>query len=266
MSIAFTSRADASSSLCVEDDLELAEHCDDDERARIHATVVESQLGLARAIAARYRHRGESFDDLVQVACLGLVAAVRRYRPGVGVSFAAFAGPTINGELRRHFRDHCWTVRPPRRLQELRPRLRLAELELQQELKRNPSELELAERLQVPVDEVRQAVSAASGYHVLSLDLPRSDEQQSSTLGDQLGDDDADLDIVEARLTIQPLLGQLSSTEQRVVALRFYSGLTQQQIADDIGVSQMHVSRMLSRILRQMRDLIEEGDTVAAPA
>lgn len=252
-------RSHASDPLSIEAELERALNCGQQERDRLHAHVVESHLGLARAIASRYRDRGEAFDDLMQVANLGLVAAVHRFRPGLGVSFAAYASPTINGELRRHFRDRCWAVRPPRRLQELRPRLRGAQLELQQELKRNPSEHELAARLDVPVAEIREAVSAATGYQVLPLERPGSDFPGSFTLSDHLAGDHREMDAMEARLTIQPLLSRLSAREQRVVTLRFFSDLTQQQIADDLHVSQMHVSRMLSSILQQLREMMEPG-------
>jgi RNA polymerase sigma-B factor len=224
--------------------------------------LVREHMPLARSVAARYRERGETHDDLVQVAYLGLVKAARNYRPGEGFNFAAYAVPTMTGELRRHFRDRGWDVRPPRRLQELRGRLREAEEVLSQELARRPTTAELAERLEVDVHEVDEARMASEGYNAISLDAPppgtdASDWGGADSAADvHLAHTDAGDDEIEGLLdaaAVRPLINQLSEREQTILALRFYGGATQQEIANRIGVTQMQVSRLLSQLLRRLR-------------
>jgi RNA polymerase sigma-B factor len=224
--------------------------------------LVREHMPLARGIASRYRDRGESHDDLVQVAYLGLVKAARNYRPGEGFSFAAYAVPTMTGELRRHFRDRGWDVRPPRRLQELRGRLREVEDRLSQELARCPTTQELAERLEVDPHEVDEARLAAEGYNSISLDAPPPGTEATDWAG---ADSAADVHLAHADLepsavddlldaaAVRPLINQLSERDQLILALRFYGGATQQQIADRIGVTQMQVSRLLSQLLTRLR-------------
>ncbi|HET8598912.1 MAG TPA: SigB/SigF/SigG family RNA polymerase sigma factor [Segeticoccus sp.] len=244
--------------LTVEDRLAEAAEVTDAEREEILAEVIVDQLPLARSIAARYRDRGEPLEDLVQVASMALVMAVKRYRPGHGVSFSAFAVPTITGELRRHFRDHGWSIRPPRRVQELRPRLRQGIEDLTQELHRPPSVAELAEHLDVPAEEILETQSATTSYHNLSLDGPvrqSSGDDVSASLSDTVGAPDDGFELVVERVSAAPLLASLSERDQRVLALRYLDGCTQQQIADEIGVTQMQVSRLLSRSLQRLQAL-----------
>jgi RNA polymerase sigma-B factor len=211
-----------------------------------------SQLGLARSMAMRYRDRGEPLEDLVQVANLALVMAVQRYRPDQGVPFAAFAVPTITGELRRHFRDRGWNVRPPRRLQELRARMQGATHDLSQELGHAPSSQQLAARLGVEPEEVREAEKAAEGYHSLSLDAPTT-MADGPQLADWLGEDDEQYAHTVDALTVRPLLARLDERMRHILCLRYYRGCTQQQIAEEIGVTQMQVSRLISQALTRLR-------------
>ncbi len=215
--------------------------------------VVVSQLGLARAVARRYRDRGEPTEDLVQVANLALVMAVRRYRPGRGVSFLAFAVPTITGELRRHFRDRGWDVRPPRRIQELRSRVLAAGQDLEQELGRAPTTMELAQRLDVDERSVRETLAALESYRSLSLDAPTAQGSGQATLADLVGGPDEVLEQVVELEAVRPHLARLGDRDRHILALRFYRGCTQQEIAEDIGVTQMQVSRLLSQTLRRLR-------------
>jgi RNA polymerase sigma-B factor len=227
--------------------------------------LVREHMPLARGIAGRYRDRGESLDDLVQVAYLGLVKAARNYRPGDGFSFKAYAVPTMTGELRRHFRDRGWDVRPPRRLQELRARLREAEETLSQQLARKPTSQELADHLGVDLHELDQARLASEGYNALSLDAPPPGVDSADWAGaDSAADvhlaqeDDGDdvLDGLVDEAAVRPLIARLDDREQLILALRFYGGYTQQQIADRIGVTQMQVSRLLSQLLLRLRTAV----------
>jgi RNA polymerase sigma-B factor len=234
------------------------------ERDRLTERATVSQLGLARSLALRYRDRGEPLEDLVQVANLALVMAVQRYRPEEGVPFAAFAVPTITGELRRHFRDRGWNVRPPRRLQELRARVQNMAHELSQELGRSPSSEQLAERLGVDVEEVREAAKAAEGYHSLSLDAPAA-TGDGSQLVDWLGEADEQYEHTAEVLAVRPLLAGLDERTRHILCLRFYRGCTQQQIADEIGVTQMLVSRLISQALARLRADAIENEQVMQP-
>jgi RNA polymerase sigma-B factor len=231
------------------------------ERERLLERATVSQLGLARSMALRYRDRGEPLEDLVQVANLALVMAVRRYEPDHGVPFAAFAVPTITGELRRHFRDRGWNVRPPRRLQELRARLQTAKHDLSQEVGHAPTAEQLAERLGVDADEVREAEKAAEGYHSLSLDSPTVTGEGPS-LSDWLGQDDGDYDHTVDALAVRPLLAGLDERLRHILCLRYYRGCTQQQIANEIGVTQMQVSRLISQALTRLRRDALESDAI----
>jgi RNA polymerase sigma-B factor len=201
----------------------------------------------------RYRDRGEPIEDLVQVANMALVMAVQRYQPDHGVSFAAFAVPTITGELRRYFRDRGWDVRPPRRIQELRGHVQSASQDLAQELGRAPTTVEVAARLNVDVREVLETLTATEGYHSLSLDSPAPDGAGTATLADVVGGPDSTLDYVIDIEAVRPLLARLSKRDRHIVALRFFRGCTQQEIADEIGVTQMQVSRLLTQALTRLR-------------
>ncbi|HEX5535449.1 MAG TPA: SigB/SigF/SigG family RNA polymerase sigma factor [Actinomycetales bacterium] len=224
-----------------------------DEQQRLRAEAVTAAMPLARSIALRYRGRGESMDDLVQVAYLGLVKAVSRFDPERGSDFIAFATPSITGEVRRWFRDRGWDVRPPRRLQDLRATMLPAVQELAQELGRSPKSVEVAEKLGVSTDEVLETMQAVTGYTADSLDAP-VDREEGPTLGETLGGTDAELDDIEDRLSLGPLLAQLPPRDRHILSLRFYRGWTQSEIAEDIGVTQMQVSRLLTKALSRLRE------------
>ena len=215
--------------------------------------LVYANLGVARSIALRYRNRGVPLDDLEQVARMGLVKAAQNFDPSRRTDFLAYAVPTIRGEVRKHFRDHGWTVRPPRRIQELQSRITAANSELTQELGRSPRPSEVARHLGVAVEELHEALAVDGCFAPTSLDRPIGDDESDSTLADMLTGDDADLDAAEARLMLAPLIRGLDERDRRILHLRFFRGCTQQEIAQEIGVTQMHVSRLLTRILDHLR-------------
>ena len=217
--------------------------------------LVVEHLDLARGLASRYRNRGESWDDLVQVAFLGLVKAARGYHPGAGASFAAYATPTITGEIRRHFRDHGWDVRPPRRLQELRSRLRSAERDMEQENAACADEEALARRLGTTVAEVREARCAAAAYSSVSLDA-RLGADDDTTVGDTLVAAGDAVSVVDDLASLAPALAGLPDRDRRILALRFFGDATQSQIAAELGISQMQVSRLLTAVLHRLREAL----------
>lgn len=221
--------------------------------------LVREHMPLARSLALRYRGRGEPVDDLVQVAYLGLVKAVDGYVPGRGPAFTAYAVPTITGELRRHFRDHGWDVRPPRRLQELRARARSTSGRLEQELGRAPSESELAQALDVAPAELSEMRSASEGYDTDSLDRPPSSDSAAVDHDRRQLDDSTDQEVEELLRSqaVVPLLEQLPERDMLVLALRYYGGWTQQAIGERIGVTQMQVSRVISQCLARLRTQLE---------
>lgn len=234
----------------------LADSHDEQERHRLVEELVLVNLGVAHAIAMRYRNRGISSDDLEQVARLGLVKAAQGFDPARQNDFLAYAVPTIRGEVRKHFRDHGWTVRPPRRIQELQSRIMAAATELTHTLGRSPRPSELAKHLDSSVEEVEEALSADGCFSPSSLDRPVSDEDGSASLGDLLPSEDDDQDAAEARLMLAPAIRQLTERDRLILHLRFFKGLTQEEIAQEIGVTQMHVSRLLTKILTQLRSEI----------
>ena len=228
--------------------LRVALSCDPDERYRIHEQVVNSHLWLADALARRFRRPSEEFEDLQQVARTGLVQAVRRYDPEHG-PFTAFAVPTITGVLKRHFRDHGWLVRPPRRTQELSAQMRQQWPDLAQRLRTAPSEQDVATSLGASLDAVREAMCANQGYRSDSLDA----------IGLRGSADDRHPDEIsrsEDRLMLARVWRQLDPEERRLLVLRFYEERSQSDIADRIGTSQMQVSRLLARTLRRLRTMI----------
>ena len=234
----------------------LADSHDEQERHDLIEQLVLVNLGVAHAIAMRYRNRGISGDDLEQVARLGLVKAAQGFDPARQNDFLAYAVPTIRGEVRKHFRDHGWTVRPPRRIQELQSRIMAAATELTHALGRSPRPSELAQHLDSSVEEIEEALSADGCFSPSSLDRPVSDEDGSASLGDLLPSEDADHDAAEARLMLAPAIRRLSERDRLILHLRFFKGLTQEEIAQEIGVTQMHVSRLLSKILNELRSEI----------
>lgn len=220
--------------------------------------IVERCLPLADHIARRFEGRGELRDDLVQVARVGLVNAVTRFDVETGSDFVSFAVPTIMGEVRRHFRDNSWSVKVPRRLKELHLRLGAATADLSQRLGRAPTASELARELEMSRDEVVEGLVAGSSYNTLSIDSGgSSDEDDVRSISDTLGDIDARMDRIEDREALRPLLNGLPERERTVLVLRFFESMTQTQIAERVGISQMHVSRLLAKSLAKLRDQLE---------
>lgn len=218
---------------------------------------------VAEALANRYSQRGADPEDLVQVAYLGLVKAVQGYNVGEGPGFLAYAVPTISGEIKRYFRDHSWMVRPPRRLQELRSAAVTTAADLEQAWGRPPTKTELAEGLGVSEDELAEAEVARGGFNALSLDAPVR-EEGSPPLADMLVEEQDDFGQVENMEMLRPALATLSPRDREILLLRFARGMTQEQIGREIGVSQMQVSRLLSKILTGLRDVLEPADTQVA--
>ena len=217
-------------------------------------TLIEAHLGLAEYLARRFSNRGEPLDDLVQVASVGLLKAVDRFDPDRGVEFSTYATHTVVGELKRHFRDKGWAVRAPRRMQELYLRLGKVISTLSQELGRSPTIPELATEAQVSEEEVLEAMEAGQAYRFASLDAPAPGEDSGGeSLGNHLGEVDPQLVDAEHRATLSPLIASLPAREQTILHLRFFEGLTQSEIAARLGISQMHVSRLLARSLAQLR-------------
>ena len=222
--------------------------------------LIEANLGVALTIARRYSNRGIDLDDLEQVALLGLVKAARRFDATAGHDFLSFAVPTIRGELRRHFRDFGWSIRPPRRVQELQGRISQAQEELEQLLHRSPRPREIAQHLDADVDTVVEALAADGYFTPTSLDAPAADNQ--TPVGDMLGHDDAALHAVEARIVLEPLIARLPARDRRILQLRFYEERTQHQIAEDVGLTR-HTSRGSLPILCGIRSSIADHPPAA---
>ncbi|MDQ0959235.1 RNA polymerase sigma-B factor [Streptomyces sp. B4I13] len=229
------------------------------EYAEMRNRLVRMHLPLVEHLARRFRNRGEPLDDLTQVATIGLIKSVDRFDPERGVEFSTYATPTVVGEIKRHFRDKGWAVRVPRRLQELRLALTSATAELSQQHGRSPTVHELAEKLAISEEEVLEGLESANAYSTLSLDVPDTDDE-SPAVADTLGAEDEALEGVEYRESLKPLLEDLPPREKRILLLRFFGNMTQSQIAQEVGISQMHVSRLLARTLAQLREklLVEE--------
>lgn len=220
---------------------------DDPRRAALRSAIVESHLPLVRYLAQRYRHLGEPFDDLVQVATIGLINAVDRYDPAHGATLATYAAPTIVGEIKRYFRDRAWAVRVPRRLQELHAKLGVARASLTQEIGRQPTVLEVADRLGVDVEDALEALDALR----CSATVPLQGDDHAPP--PELAVDDQALEDVIDRESLRPLLRRLPEREKRIIVLHFFRGLSQSQIAGELGISQMHVSRLLARTVEDLR-------------
>ncbi|MFN2589380.1 MAG: RNA polymerase sigma factor SigF [Actinomycetota bacterium] len=227
---------------------QLQENRAEDVRDRL----IEGHLGLVEYLARRFAGRGEPLDDLIQVATIGLVKAVDRFDPDREVEFSTYATPTIVGELKRHFRDKGWAVRVPRRLQELNLRLGSVIGKLSQELQRSPTVAEIANAAGTTEDEVLEGLDSAHAYRLISLDAPTGEEGLS--YHEQLGEDDASLEALEDWVSVGPLVQQLPARERRMLYLRFFKGLTQSEIAEQLGISQMHVSRLLAKTLATLRE------------
>jgi len=230
---------------------------DEPERGRVRSELVELHLPLAEYLARRFGNRGEPHEDLVQVATIGLIKAIDRFDLERGVAFSTYATPTIVGEIKRHFRDRGWTIRVPRRLQEIQAVINQAVSDLGQELGRSPTVAELAKRAGMSEEEILEGLESANAYSPLSLDAPDPSGEVGAVI-EQLGDYDDALDAVVDRETVKPLLDKLDARSKRILLLRFFRNMTQSQIAEELGISQMHVSRLLSRTLSDLRKALEE--------
>jgi RNA polymerase sigma-B factor len=227
---------------------------DSPDRARVRRRLIELYLPLAEYLARRFRNRGEPLDDLAQVANLGLIKSVDGYDVDRGAAFTSYAIPMIVGELKRHFRDKGWDVRVPRRLQELRLEITKATSELAQRLGRSPTVRDIAEHLGVSEEDVIEGLDSGHAYRALSLQAPVAGDEATTELADLLGGLDPDLEGVEDREALRPLIAKLPQREQRIIAMRFFGNMTQSQIAGELGISQMHVSRLLSHALGILRE------------
>ncbi|MGW2051092.1 RNA polymerase sigma factor SigF [Streptomyces sp. NPDC001858] len=222
--------------------------------AYVRNTLVELNLALVRFAASRFRSRSEPMEDIVQVGTIGLIKAIDRFELARGVEFPTFAMPTIVGEIKRFFRDTSWSVRVPRRLQELRLDLARAGDELAQKLDRAPTVAELAERLDLSHDEVVEGMAASNAYTASSLDAQPEDDDAEGALADRIGYEDHGLEGIEYVESLKPLIAELPSRDRQILSLRFVAGLTQSEIGEELGISQMHVSRLLSRTLVRLRN------------
>jgi RNA polymerase sigma-B factor len=219
---------------------------------------IEAWLPLARHLAQRYANRGEHIDDLFQTATVGLLKAIDRFDPDFGIEFAGYAIPTIVGEIKRHFRDRTWSIRVPRRLQEMRLAITAANSALTQTLGRSPTVADIAAHLKVTEEEVLEGLEGGRAYRATSLSTPAGPEGNLE-LGETLGGEDHEFELAEARIALGPAMARLSGREQRIITLRFYGNLTQTEIAEQVGVSQMHVSRIIAQALAKLRHELAAG-------
>ncbi|WP_051945668.1 SigB/SigF/SigG family RNA polymerase sigma factor [Streptacidiphilus rugosus] len=224
-----------------------------DDYSYVRNTLIELNVALVRATVSHYRHRSEPNDDLIQVGIVGLIKAINRFDPDRGLEFATYALPTIDGELKRFFRDTSWAVRVPRRLQEMRLRVARAKDDLQQQLGREPSDTELGERIGTTVALIAEARIATNAYSAGTLEHPTDGEEREGPLSRRLGYTDHGLESVETREVLRPAIAALSERDRAILALRFTGELSQAQIGAELGISQMQVSRLLARILDRLR-------------
>jgi RNA polymerase sigma-B factor len=237
-------------------------HREGDRAAR--EALVERFLPLARQLARRYQRGGEPLDDLVQVASLGLLKAIDRFEPDRPTAFSSFAVPTILGELKRHFRDRGWSVRVPRDLQEMSVRVDRMTDELSRERGRAPTPDEIARHIGITAEQVMEAREAAGAYRAISLDRPRDDDEDEAGIGDSMGVEDPGFGLAEDAATVQRLMAVLTEREREVLRLRFAEDLTQSEIGARVGVSQMHVSRLIRQAVARLRAAAVEPQDDAA--
>lgn len=227
---------------------------DDPRRTRLRDRLVTGYLPLAQHIAQRYSGKGIAKDDLIQVASIGLIHAVDRFDPDRGADFLSYAVPTVMGEVRRHFRDTSWPMRVPRRLQELRASINQADAELSQHLDRPATGAEVADRLGITESEVLEGYKAARAYRAVSLDESPFSDEERTPLAETLGAEDVALELVDDHESLMPLLQELPDRERTILGLRYFGDMSQTQIAQEVGLSQMHVSRLLNRTLTELRE------------
>ena len=221
------------------------------EHDSLRASLIERHLPLVHFLARKFADRGEPLDDLVQVGTIGLIKSLDRFDASLGYEFSTYATPTIVGEIKRHFRDKTWAIRIPRRLQELGAQVSKARESLTHELDRSPTPQEIATRLNIPVDDVMDAIEANSAYSTVSLSESHDDDSQS--LSDTLGFIDEALENIEYRESLRPLLEALDAREKKILVMRFFENKSQTDIAQQLGISQMHVSRLLAKTLAHLR-------------
>ena len=226
------------------------------EHEELRAALIERHLPLVTFMARKFADRGEPLDDLIQVGTIGLIKAIDRFEISKGFEFSTFATPTIVGEIKRHFRDKTWAVRVPRRLQELGASVTKATTELTQKLDRSPTPKEIAKHLGITVDDVAEALESNAAYSTVSLDVT---SETSTSIGETFGALDEALEGVEYRESLKPLLAQLDDREKRILQMRFFDNLSQSQIATELGISQMHVSRILNKVLTHLREGLISG-------
>ncbi len=219
--------------------------------------LVERYLPLAQNLARRYQRSGQPIEDLVQIASIGLIKAVDGFDSSRGASFESYAVPTILGELKRYHRDRGWSVRMPRRLQENALLLKDSIPRLSQDLHRSPTIAEISGHTGLSEEEVLEALDAQDAYASLSLDAPTGDIGEGATLADRVASEDDDLEMVEEWAEFEPHLRELPERERRIIVLRFFKDWTQSEIAEELGISQMHVSRLLSQTLRSLREAVQ---------
>lgn len=219
--------------------------------------LVMSHLNLVRFLASKFKNRGEPLDDLVQVGTIGLIKAIDRFDPERGLEFTTYATPTILGEIKRHFRDKGWSVRVPRRLQELSSKVNQATDELTKELQRTPSTEEVASKLGVTVEEVLEAMESSSAYSSVPLEAGGSDDDDAPAVIDHYASVDQDLAASDDRMVIEDTIKEFSPREQEVIRMRFNDNLTQVEIAKRLGVSQVQVSRLLRRTLKKLQEKVD---------
>jgi RNA polymerase sigma-B factor len=237
-------------------------HRSGDQTAR--EALVERFLPLARQLARRYQRGGEPLDDLIQVASLGLLKAIDRFEPSRDTAFSSFAVPTILGELKRHFRDRGWSVRVPRDLQEMSVRVDRVAEDLSHELGRAPTPAEIAENIGATSEQVLEAREAAGAYRAISLDRPRDEEEEGDGIAETMGAEDPGFGLAEDAATVERLMAVLNDREREVLRLRFVEDLTQSEIGARVGVSQMHVSRLIRQAIARLRAAAEEAQDDAA--
>jgi len=227
------------------------------ERDVLREEIVQAWLPMAERLAGRFRNRGESLDDLRQVAALGLVKAVDRYDPRRGTAFESYAVPTVTGEIKRHFRDHMWTLHVPRRVQDLRNRVRAARQDLSQTVGgRAPTIAEIADHAHMSEEDAKTGLEALESFTALSLDAELPGSGDGYSLSDALGGPDPALDVVVDREAVRPRIEALPERERTILYMRFFGDMTQSSIADEMGISQMHVSRLISRCCDRLRDQV----------
>ena len=239
----------------------MAECTDDEELERLRLELISVNMPVARSVATGYRSRGIASEDLEQIAYLALTKAARRFDPRAGHDFLSFCVPTVRGEVRRYFRDHGWMVRPPRRMQELQQQVSIAQSDLTLRLGRPPTTREVAAHLDEEVDHVLEAMDGRGCFTPTSLDQVVG--EGDSTLGDLIGATESGVSSAEARMMLAPVMGGLRDRDRHIIAMRFFEGMTQREIAARIGVTQMQVSRLLARIFQDLRQAMGPPDESA---